>query len=506
MGRFVATTTTTTAYTRAEVFSTPGTSSWTVPAGVTKAKVFVIGAGSCYRVNTMCFQGLGCYSGNSVPICNYCLTFQGHLPGAGGAYAEKTLTDIYPSQVMTINVGSPTGLSASSISIGSNTVTAGNGTETAVSWNCTNNTTARVATSDNPFTLGFPFPTCGYYNYISGYWNSGGTASGGDINRSGGRGTIAPYFCQNSCMDVACSAGSSGVCLRGCTTWACNNSGYDYSFGGTRYNCNCFNGRLCPCNNNNCYCGSSFYVDQNCICLITYHNVFGGQCYYFMPWTSCVCQAACNNGMSLCVSNAGAAGGPGFHKYFFAGCAQRASTGTFGNDPQEPSTPYSTNVEAVPAGIGAESGRSDGPGLNGLSEVQITQSSGSYTASSGGSTCYGTGTVLCCKNFNQDHFSFYFGSNLSQFPWVGFMDIGNSGGSAGASSIKCYNIGFNRDASLYRPTNPGVLPLSQYKSSTGSSVADIKYGYGATINPAGYGGGGNRLNPGGGGGLVVVVY
>jgi len=507
MGRFVATNATTTAYTRAEVFSTPGTTSWTVPAGVTKAKVFVIGAGSCYRPTQFCFQGIGCCSGVASPGCNYCMTFMGHLTGAGGGYSEKTLTDIYPSQSMTINVGSPTGLSASSAAIGSNTVTASNATETAVNWSCISNSSARSNTLDNPLTLGFPFPVCGYTNCICGYFNAGGTASGGDINQTGGKGTITPYFCYDSCMDVAvASGGGGGTCLRGCTTWSCNNSGYDYSYGGTRYNCNCFNGRTCACNNCSTVCGGQFYVDANCICLISYHNVFGGQCYYNMPWTSCVCQQACNNGMTLCVSNYGAAaGGASQHKHIFAGASTRSSTGAFPGDPIEAlSIPFTTNTEAVPTGIGAESGRSDGAGLCGMSEVQITQFAKTTTA---GATvnCYGTGTILCCKNFGQDHFNFYFGSGISNYPWVGFMDIGNSSSSP-SYTVKCFNIGFSRDSTLYRPANAAVIPLSQYKSSTGASVADVRYGYGATVQAAGYGGGGNRLNTAGGSGVVVVVY
>jgi hypothetical protein len=209
--------------------------------------------------------------------------------------------------------------------------------------------------------------------------------------------------------------------------------------------------------------------------------------------------------MTLCVSNASAAGGGSGNKYFFAGQAQRASTGSYPGDPISAlSEPYASNTEAVPTGIGAESGRSDGAGLCGMSEIQVTQLSGSITPG-GATTCYGTGTVLCCRNFGQDHFNFYFGSGISQYPWVGFMDIGNTT-TTPTSSIRCFNIGFSRDATLYRPANAAVIPLSQYKSSTGASVADIKYGYGATVQAAGYGGGGNRLNPAGGGGLVVVIY
>jgi len=61
MGRFISGGSVTDfGYTKAEVYATPGTTSWTVPAGVSKAKIFVIGAGSCYRTTDFCFVSAAC--------------------------------------------------------------------------------------------------------------------------------------------------------------------------------------------------------------------------------------------------------------------------------------------------------------------------------------------------------------------------------------------------------------------------------------------------------------
>lgn len=536
MGRFVGSTTfkpvgtVNDAFSRAEVYTTPGSSSWTVPAGVTTAKVFVIGAGSCYRTTQFCFCSVGCCSGVTTPICNYCMNFVGHLPGAGGGYSEKTLTGLVPGSVMSISVGSVGGLTASSASIGTTTVTATNATETTINFACTNNSTARDTALDNPVSLGFSIPRCGYISCINGYFNSGGTATGGDVNRSGGRGTFVPYFVENSCMDYSTSTTSwsgGGNCLKGCTCWQCNNSGYDYSFGGTRYNCNCFIAKYCAMNNcGNACCGAQLCVNADCICLITYHNVFGGQCYYLMPWASCVCQRAWSD-VTLGTSNPFPLGNVSYSagsaqpKYVFAGAGTRNTEGAVGYDPNEslPDINSSNNVYTVPAGIGASSGRSAAAGLDGASETIINNQSGYCAAlpltgvTTG--TCWGSGSLACCICFGQDHFNFYFGSGISQYPWAGFCNLGEqlaqvsgqSVASVSAGKYKCMNIGFARDSNLTTPQNQATIPLSGLKNgTTGLNQSDVMFGYGAGTMAAGYGGGGNRLNPTGGQGVVVVVY
>lgn len=517
MGRYVTSSATATAYTTAAVLSTPGSTTLTIPAGITQAKIIAIGAGSCYRETAFCFGSTGCYSGVAAPRCDYCLTGIFGLPGAGGGYSESTVS-VYPGQVLNINVGSIGGLSASSVVAGSTTITAYNATESSVSWNCTSNSSARSSSLDNPVQQGWTLPVCGYCNSISGYFNAGGTATGGDINRTGGKGILIPYYCYNSCMDACitgsgaggASGGGFSTCMRGCTAWQCQNSGYDYSFGGTRYNCNCTNGTYYAQNRCNGYCGGNICASMGCMCLMTYHSTFGGQCYYNMGWASCLCQTLWSN-TTLCVGNytcynqsAGAA-----VRYLFAGQAQRSSTGAFANDPLESlSEQFSMNAESKAIGIGAESGRSEGNGLNAMSEVQTQIFSGSSGVSGSGTDmgCYGPGTLICCIGYNQDHFTFIFGTAISQYPWSGFCALGIAGTGAQATSYKCFTMGYVKDSSLQRPTNGAVIPLSQYKSTTGGTVADIKYGYGATLNTPGYGGGGNRVNTAGGGGVVVVIY
>ena len=521
-------------FTKAEVFSTPGATSWTVPTGTTTAKVFVIGAGSCYRTTQFCFNATGCCSGVTTPICNFCMNFVGHLPGAGGGYAEKTITGLTSGSVMTINVGSPTGLSASSISVGSTTVTANNATETAVNVSCTNQTTARDTTLDNCVSVGFKIPRCGYQNCIVGYFNAGGTATGGDINRTGGRGVFIPYFCADSCLDYSTttvaptsvsSTGAAGnILIRGCTCWQCQNSGYDYSFGGTRYNCNCFIANYCAQCRCNCCCGGCWCVNATCICLHTYHNVFGSLCVGpgsgngYQWWNCCVC-VKMRDETTIGVSNPSAvysAGGGGSApavqpKYLFNGVAGRNCCGFLGRDSNSdaPDTNTGMNFDVLPSGIGSSAGRSEGNGVDGSSEQQLTlasnqlQGTTAYTIG----TCWGTQSLICCITFNQDNFSFVFGSGISQWPWAGICNagVGNAVSSEGNRN-QCISLSFYKDRSLYQPQNSAVLDLSLLKSSTGTNIGSVLYGHGAGIDAAGPGGGGNRLNTAGGNGLVVVIY
>jgi hypothetical protein len=490
MGRFVASTATVSGFSQAQTFTSSGT--WTVPPGITTAKVFVIGAGSCYRTTCMCFQGLNCCSGVVTPVCRYCMIMVGHLPGAGGGYAEKTMVDLQPGTTMTITVGSIGGSTASIASIGSYSVTANNATESAVNWACTNNSTARNNSSDNPVSMGFSLPTCGYVNCIWGYWNFGGTASGGDVNRTGGRGVIIPYVLSDSVMDgcIPTCGGSASA------PYVCNNGsfytgGYDYSFGGTRYNCVCVNTYFVAAFKPNAFCGYCFSPNNspassnNCYCDITYHTVFGNQCangYWSYQFYNCLAYCAC--GMTLCV-NGYYGGGPG-DIYYFAGQNTKPSYGDFGS--------YDNwATESTPVGIGAESGTSAGNGNNAVSEVQLNKVTNPVTQGGG----Y---TAMCAIGFSQDNFTFVFGSSISSWPVACYCNLFT------LNNMQCYNMGFFKDESLYKPVNTGVIPLSTLKQPGCANISDFRYGYGATTVAAGYGGGGNRLNPAGGNGAVVIMY
>lgn len=488
MGRFVNITesNTATGYKYAKVFTTPGTTTWTVPAGVNQAKVFVIGAGSCYRETSFFFCSSNCCSGVTTPSQNYCMRFKGILPGAGGGYAEKTVTDLSPGSSVSVSVGSIGGLTASVISTGATTVTANNATETAISWTCLSNSTARTSSNDNPTSVGFTLPVCGYASCISGYFNTGGTATGGDVNRTGGRGVFIPYWEQDSCYDGAGSPAGGGTPYT-CTNSSSYSTGYDYSFGGTRYNCICTVICACPagCPSSTCGCGFfSSYTNMGCNCLISYHNVFGGQCYFNMPWASCMCQRFCC--ACLCISSTSSS-----NRHVWAGANCRSGAGDWG-----PTDNYL--FKSCPVGLGAQAGNSGGNGNNAHSEQVVSTLAGSGGGGGGGATS----TYVCYIGFSQDHFTFVFGSGISNWPC---SCITHLGGAAGA--VSCYNLGYVRDDTfLSNVEDSAVIPLSTLKSETGGNLTDFKFGNGASVAVPGYGGGGNRLNTAGGSGAVVIVY
>jgi len=498
MGRFISGGSVTDfGYTKAAVYTTPGTTSWEVPAGINKVKVFVIGAGSCYRTTDFCFDSTSCCSGVATPGTSYCMNFVGHLTGAGGGYAEKTIDGVSPGSTMTINVGSTGGLTASSIVLGATTVTANNATEQSISWNCTSNSTARDASNDNKVSLGFDLPTCGYVNCINGYFNSGGTATGGDINRTGGDGVFIPFFREEANLDgqlsIDSGGGGSSAGLAGCT--CANNyfNGYDYWFGGTRRSCVCTVAYLEPAQTlNNGNCGCCFYwggnSDYTCLCYIGYHYVFGQNFYDRLNWQSCTCQRMCN-GVYLCSSGASQGGSSG-------GTVIQPNTGGAS------SFPYGDDdfaVNACPVGIGAESGSSSRNGYEGVSDVQVM----SIGSGSGGSSSITVGTsTVCYTGFGQDHWTFYFGAGNSNWPCAQWQNLQSTGGAGGGLTL-----GYSKDASSHRASSNNVIPLSTLADTDGANIGDFKFGYGATSKEAaGPGGGGNRLYPGGGNGAVVVVY
>lgn len=518
------------AFTKAKVFSTPGATSFSVPNDVTKAKVFVIGAGSCYRTGTYCFTGGNCCSGVEYPRTCYCACFTGHLTGAGGGYSEKTYDSTIAGKTLTINVGSIGGLSASSVAVtGETTVTASNATESSYSWSCTNNSTARDASNDNEISLGFRLPVCGYENNFSGYYNRGGTASGGDVNRTGGSGVLIPEFLYNSYFDgITCcpaSGGSSGT-----------------------------------------FAGSSCWVTPSilCTCLIGYHSTFGSNCFA-SAWNAssgCVCYYLCSNISGLTHCTAGGAATPYSSRFSFTGrnskCASTAACMFLGVEQTGPNnyTNCAANqfIKETPIGVGAQAGNSSNNGRNGYSELTLVDTTFSnccqaassgpgdtiaiscYHASSGydysfgnsQSVCYclcycpgcyssvfcrGSGTSFsCCNVCIGFGFTYTFGSNMSgtaacfTMPYS-YASCCSSGGGGCCCVNRCYNMGFVNDQSLLSPSTSYEIPLSTLVSDTSTNVNDIQYGRGAGISTsAAPGGGGNRLYPAGGNGLVVVVY
>lgn len=510
-------------FSRAKVFSTPGSQSFTIPDTAKRVKVYVIGAGSCYRTTTYDFCGSGCCSGVDYPRTCYCACFTGHLTGAGGGYAEKTWTSEVAGKTMTITVGSQTGLSASTVVFNGNTVTASNATDASYSWSCTGNSTARDATNDNPIAGGFRVPVCGYRNVISGYYNLGGTASGGDVNRTGGRGTVIPEFLCDSYLD-----GVGNVCTS--------------SAGG-------FTG-----NTSSCWVNPTFY----CHCMGGYHYVFGSDCRS-SSWSGpgCSCYTLCAGISNLCACAGTNNCDYRVSRFSFAGKGNtKASCAPLGAEASLVGTTNSaadTFIKDVPTGIGAQSGNSAANGKSGHSEMVLTHttfSNTTYTCQIGGAgtalvevqSCSGgydysfggTGTTCFCGRYNPGCFSSCsaFTGNLSNTSWcyrcVGqiwnyVFGSGQNGCAIcmcypyGLTQVgqtqccccfvnRCYTLGYLNDNSLSTDENAYRLDLSGYISDTGTNSTDVTYGNGASLTPAGYGGGGNRLNPAGGSGLVVVVY
>jgi hypothetical protein len=517
------------AFTKAKVFSTPGSTTFTIPNDATKAKVFVIGAGSCYRTGTYCFNSSDCCSGVDYPKSCYSACFTGHLTGAGGGYSEKTYDNTIAGKTLTINVGSIGGLSASSVAVtGFTTVTASNATEASYSWSCTNNSTARDASNDNLIPLGFRLPVCGYANNFSGYYNKGGTASGGDVNRTGGSGVLIPEFLYDSYFDgITCcvaSAGSSGT----------------------------FN-------------GSSCWINPSivCSCLWGYHTTFGSSSHC-NNHVGCMCYYLCSGITGLYHCTTGGSSTPYSSRFSFAGRASKcSSTSTcmfFGAETTGPNayTNCAANqfIKETPIGVGAQSGHSSNNGRNGYSELTMVDttfsnccsaiSAGSspgtvltisqYSTTSGydytfGGTgynclcncycpgCYSSG---CCIGSGSSYslcyrcigytFTYIFGSCQSGSAFCVCMPYNyasccSSGGGGCCCINRCYNMGFINDPALINPSNGYEIPLSTLVSDTDANINDITYGRGAGITTsASFGGGGNRCYTAGGNGLVVVVY
>ena len=513
-GRTIGAPTGAAGFTKAKVFAGAGTTSFTVPQDVTKLKVFVVGAGSSYRTGTYAFCGANCCSGVAYPSACYCACFIGHLTGAGGGYAEKTFlqsSDLIAGKTLTINVGSIGGLSASSVSAtGLATVTASNATESSYTWNCTNNSTARDNSNDNPIAIGIQLPVCGYVNNFSGYYNRGGTASGGDVNRAGGRGVLIPEFICDSYFDgLTCNLTVSGSTTNASSCW------------------------ISPIMN-------SASAGQ-------YHTYFGSN---YINLSGCVCYYLCAGISNLCYGS-GSGNQCYSSRYSFVGKTTKESGSNSPYGSENCMCTLANNaanqfIKDVPIGVGAQSGNSLNNGQNGYSDLIVTSAS-----LTGGTTLSGSSS---CSSYNTNYYSgnydYYFGGtmytcvSLDYFPGcfsanscrsVGcsasfcYINIGNiqyggpynnicfcipyglgnssGGGSGYRCSNRCYNLGFINDASSQTPSTGYSINLSTLVNENDLNSTDIGYGRGAGITTsASYGGGGNRLYPNGGSGLVVVIY
>lgn len=549
-------------FTKAKVFTSGGSTTYDVPGSAKTVKVFVVGAGSCYRPGTYCFVSENCCSGVNNPRRWYRACFCGHLTGAGGGYAEKTWTakdDQIGGKQLTVVVGTQGGQSSSSVDgTGLTAVSAANATDSSYSWACTSNSTARDSSNDNPIEGGFQLPVCGYQNSFSGYYNAGGTATGGDVNRTGGKGTLIPEFLYDSCMDA----------------YSQDISGGPSGGGGSG--------------------GSSCWVNPNicCMCWRSYHQVFGANCE-FQAWCchNCTCYYLCAQISSLQSSGGGPPGIGGQPRkeisFYYRGknfqedcykssCSLRGrfdnySLGTTGaprTAPEGSSIGYQiedTMAHVIPKGIGASSGYSAGNGAAGRSEgifadvtpyntmgrCELAAGGGGGGGSEivyecgqnfsygfdfvfGGSAvgcvcyCYYPGSFSqsatikasgssynCCNYCTGFGWNYVFGTCQSNSPMCWSMPYGTAG-SPGAGDQPtdqdcvyrtCYNMSYLHDTEAGK-VDTYTIPLSTLlNADTDGNQADIEYGRGATlISSALPGGGGNKEYPSGGSGMVVLVY
>tara|TARA_B100000945_G_scaffold274041_1_gene237241 strand:- start:773 stop:2497 length:1725 start_codon:yes stop_codon:yes gene_type:complete len=552
-------------FTKAKVFTNAGSTTYDVPSGTKHVKVFVVGAGSCYRPGTYCFNSENCCSGVNNPRRWYRACFCGHLTGAGGGYSEKTWTakdHQIAGKQLTVVVGSQGGQSASSVDgTGLTAVSAANANETSYSWACTSNSTARDNSNDNPIEGGFYLPRCGYQNSFSGYYNSGGSASGGDVNRTGGKGVMIPEFLYDSCMDAFSQDISGGPSGGG---------------GGGNTNSCWVNPTIC------------------CMCWRSYHQVFGNTCQ-FQAWCcfNCTCYYLCQYISSLCSSSGGgppALGGQPRKEISFyyrgknfqednyeSSCSLRGrfdnySLGTTGAPRQAPEGTGigyeidDTMAHVVPKGIGGSSGYSAGDGSDGRSEgiladvtpyntlarcemapggggggggPEITVEcsctfSYGYDYSFGGSAigcvcyCYYPGSFSsdsnigasgqsfnCCNHCAGFGWNYVFGSQQSNQAMCWMMPYGQAGAGAAGDQPgdqdcvyrTCYNMSYLHDVEAGK-VDTYTIPLSTLiNHDTEGNQTDVEYGRGATLTSAALpGGGGNREYPAGGSGMVVLVY
>lgn len=553
-------------FTKAKVFTSAGSSTYDVPGSAKTVKVFVVGAGSCYRPGTYCFNSENCCSGVNNPRRWYKACFCGHLTGAGGGYAEKTWTakdDQIGGKQLTVVVGTQGGSSASSVDgTGLTAVSAANATDAAYSWACTNNSTARDSSLDNPIEGGFKLPVCGYQNSFSGYTNAGGTASGGDVNRTGGKGVMIPEFLYDSCMDAYSQDISGGPPGGG---------------GGSGNQSSCWvNPIIC------------------CMCWRSYHTVFGGNCWW-NPWccNNCTCYYLCANINSLCSTGGSAppalGGTPRKEISFYyrgkneqetcyeSSCSLRGrfdnySLGTTGaprTAPEGAAIGYELDDEmahVIPKGIGGSSGYSAGNGSDGRSEgiladvtpynilarcelaagssgggggAEITIECGQnfsygfdfvFGGSSVGCVCYcyypgsfssdqnikASGTSYnCCSYCAGFGWNYVYGSCQSNQPMCWTMPYGQAGASSGGDQPTdrdcvyrtCYNMSYLHDTEAGK-VDTYTIPLSTLlNADTDGNQEDIEYGRGSTLTSSALpGGGGNKEFTSGGSGMVVLVY
>lgn len=502
-------------FTKADVFTTPGSYSWNVPSSATKIKVYVVGAGSDYNLMTHCYASSDCNSGVASLGCNYCLTFNGHAMGAGGGYAERIIDR--PSGTATVVVGArgasvgcaPTD---SAFCLGGTNIVAFSARHVSATWCCVGNCTARDCSNFAPISLGFQIPTCGHINCTSGWWSLPGCATGGNINRVGGCSIIIPEFicdsnirpntvqCPVPASAVTCGmAGSVGTIFfpgTACQRQSLTTAG---SLEGPRTP-----GTYCP------VATGGGVAPGTIICCATTR---GFDFYYGATGIWCMDARAISGGSS-------------------GGISSISGTLSITYDPSF--RRYSNK----PIGLGASSGLSESNGFNAKPETFTVTPiyDGITTIGSGGgtslwcvcsrsqiSTTFGSSCYCCfftlnlpctwcgCSincNFSLSECCCWLTGkvcNCTFYPELCIPAI--SGGASGAAFTPqpYYDITYIQTETSLSELTGETIPLAGMVSNTNVGLSDLRVGSGAGSRPATFGGGGNRCFTAANG-AVVILY
>ena len=500
-------------FTKAEVFTTPGTTTWAVPSDAKKLKVFVIGAGSDYTAMTHCYASTNCNSGVASLGCNYCLTFTGHAPGAGGGFAEKLITNPIGTATVTVGQKGATEAAAptdSSFCLPGNSVsiTAYSARKIPVNWACTGNSTARDNTYDLPTSIGFQLPICGYINCISGYWQQPGTATGGDVNRTGGSSIIIPEFLCDSNIrpDSYQSVSPTVTCGLACT----QGTMFFPGTGSQRTNLQTA-GAKCVGGTGTAVSAASGGVSPGysliCAVDVGYNFYYGGRgCW-------CTCAVAVSGAGQTTVSGTlSISYDPSFKKFSNTPIGLGASSGLSESDGHK-AKPEAFTVTPIFDG-GSTANTSAGAGNNtwclcvrdiisstfgsscyscvytiSIPEGPICQSNASSKLGSCG--CFWCATACNCT------------CTGGYTPAMCFPAIG--GGGSGWTAQPYYDITYIQTETSLSELTGESLELSGLTNAAGVGLSNFRYGSGAGSSAATYGGGGNRCYPAGNG-AVVVLY
>lgn len=181
------------------VYTTPGTYTFTVPAGVTSISIVAVGAGeSGYPSGAYCAGCCGIY-------------FSDGYGGYGGGLAYKNNYTVSPGQTLTIKVGCGSLTCAGVCCVSSAVKTSGCTTiaKGIGGWWGGGNTPCNPNIGDGSGTGGVRGNSVGYYGSIPFYNRAGGGGGAGGYSGAGGTGT-AWCYCSGSLICATAGSGGGG--------------------------------------------------------------------------------------------------------------------------------------------------------------------------------------------------------------------------------------------------------------------------------------------------------